>query len=77
MHIPILLGVDGEAREMVEEFGAGIYYEPENAYEFKKKLDYLFSSEEIYQSCQNGGEQLAKAYDRKRLAAEMLEIIKR
>ena len=75
MRIPILLGVDGEAREMIEEFGAGIYYEPENMDDFKTKLDYLFSSKEVYQSCQKGGEQLAKAYDRKRLAAEMLEII--
>lgn len=75
MRIPILLGVDGEAREMIEEFEAGIYYEPENADDFKKKLSLLFSSKEAYIACQNGGEQLAKAYDRKRLAAEMLDII--
>ena len=37
MRIPILLGVDGEAREIIEEFGAGIYYEPENMDDFKKK----------------------------------------
>ena len=77
MRIPILLGVDGEAREIIEEFGAGIYYEPENMDDFKKKLESLFSSKEIYQSCQEGGEKLAKAYDRKRLAAEMLKIIQR
>lgn len=75
MRIPILLGVDGEAREMIEEYGAGLYYEPENEDDFRQKLDYLFSSETVYQSCQNGGEQLARAYDRKRLAAEMLNII--
>lgn len=75
MHIPILLGVDGEAREMIEEYGAGLYYEPENEDDFKQKLDYLFSSKTVYQSCQDGGEQLAKAYDRKRLAFDMLSII--
>lgn len=75
MRIPILLGVDGEAREMIEEYGAGLYYEPENKVDFKQKLDYLFSSETIYQSFKNGGEQLARAYDRKRLAGEMLSII--
>jgi glycosyltransferase involved in cell wall biosynthesis len=75
MRIPILLGVDGEAREMIEEYGAGLYYEPENTDDFKKKLNQLTSSKETYQSCQDGGEQLAKAYDRKRLAAEMLKII--
>ncbi len=75
MRIPILLGVDGEAREMIEEYGAGLYYEPENAEDFKSKLCHLFSSDAIYHSCQDGGEHLAAAYDRKRLANEMLSII--
>ena len=75
MRIPILLGVDGEAREMVEEFGAGLFYEPENREDFLEKLNILFSSPEVYKSCCEGGEKLAAAYDRKRLAAEMLEII--
>lgn len=75
MRIPILLGVDGEAREMVEEFGAGLFYEPENKAEFLECLNTLFSSKEIYEACCDGGEKLAEAYDRKRLAAEMLNII--
>ncbi len=77
MRIPILLGVDGEAREMVEEFGAGLFYEPENREDFLEKLNTLFSSDEVYEKCCDGGKQLARAYDRKRLAAEMLEIISR
>lgn len=76
MRIPILLGVDGEAREMVEEFGAGLYYEPENKEDFLEKLNTLFSSSDIYEKCCDGGEKLAKAYDRKRLAMEMLDIIR-
>ena len=75
MRIPILLGVDGEAREMVEEYGAGLFYEPENQEDFLEKLNTLFSSPEVYAQCCDGGEKLAAAYDRKRLAAEMLEII--
>ena len=75
MRIPIMLGVDGEAREMVEEFGAGLFYEPENREDFLEKLNILFSSPEVYKNCCDGGEKLAAAYDRKRLAAEMLEII--
>lgn len=75
MRIPIMLGVDGEAREMVEEFGAGLFYEPENREDFLEKLNTLFSSPEVYKNCCDGGEKLAAAYDRKRLAAEMLEII--
>ena len=75
MRIPIMLGVDGEAREIVEEFGAGLFYEPENREDFLEKLNTLFSSPEVYKNCCDGGEKLAAAYDRKRLAAEMLEII--
>lgn len=77
MRIPILLGVDGEAREMVEEFGAGLFYEPENKEDFLEKLNTLFTSEDVYRGCCDGGEKLAHAYDRKRLAAEMLDIISR
>ncbi|MBR6805811.1 MAG: glycosyltransferase WbuB, partial [Bacteroidaceae bacterium] len=76
MRIPILLGVDGEAREMVESFGAGLYYEPENREEFLEKLEKLFSSEEVYNACREGGRKLAEAYDRKRLAQDMLNVIK-
>lgn len=75
MRIPILLGVDGEARDMVEEFNAGLFYEPENRDDFLKKLNLLFSSEAVYKGCCAGGEKLARAYDRKRLAMEMLDII--
>lgn len=75
MRIPILLGVDGEAREMIEEFGAGLYYEPENKEDFLTKLNLLFSSKDIYDNCCNGGEKLAMTYDRRKLANEMLKIL--
>lgn len=77
MRIPILLGVDGEAREMVEAYGAGLYYEPENSEDFLDKLNKLFSSEELYNSCRDGGSRLAEDFDRKRLAKEMLDILQR
>ena len=77
MRIPILLGVDGEAREMVEEFGAGLYYEPENKEDFLDKLNKLFSSDDVYKACCDGGAKLAEAYDRKRLAQEMLSILQK
>ena len=77
MRIPILLGVDGEAREMVESYGAGLYYEPENREDFLDKLNRLFSLEELYNSCRDGGSRLAEDFDRKRLAKEMLDILQR
>lgn len=75
MHIPIMLGVDGEARKLVEQYGAGLYYEPENKADFLEKLNIILSSKQKYEECQAGCDKLAKAFDRKKLAQEMLEII--
>lgn len=75
MHIPIMLGVDGEARKLVEQYGAGLYYEPENKASFLEKLNIILSSKQKYEECQAGCDKLARAFDRKKLAQEMLEII--
>ena len=75
MHIPIMLGVDGEARKLVEQYGAGLYYEPENKADFLEKLNIMLSGRQKYEECQAGCDRLARAFDRKKLAQEMLEII--
>jgi len=35
MQKPILLGVEGQAKELVEEYGAGLCFEPENRHDFE------------------------------------------
>jgi glycosyltransferase involved in cell wall biosynthesis len=75
MHIPIMLGVDGEARSLVEKYGAGLFYEPEDKKDFLAKLNRLISDRELYAKCQEGCDRLAKDFDRKRLAQDMLEAI--
>ncbi len=75
MQIPILLGVDGEARSIVEKFDAGLYYEPENSIDFISKVNRLFNNETDYLRFKLGGQQLSKAFDRKALAKQMIEII--
>jgi glycosyltransferase involved in cell wall biosynthesis len=75
MHIPIMLGVDGEARSLVEKYGAGLFYEPEDKKDFLAKLNRLISDRELYATCQEGCDRLAKDFDRKRLAQDMLEAI--
>jgi len=77
MQKPLLLGVDGEARALVEEYGAGLFFEPENEADFLVKLDRLYTDRIVYQQCQEGGARLAKAFDRKRQASAMLEHLKR
>jgi glycosyltransferase involved in cell wall biosynthesis len=75
MQIPILLGVDGESRAIVEAFGAGLYYEPENESDFVARVNQLFTDTSLYTKCKEGGEKLALAFDRKILANKMLSTI--
>ncbi len=75
MQIPILLGVDGEARSIVEQYEAGLFYEPENINDFLDKLE-IIGTPEQYKKCQEGGLKLAKVFDRKKLAGELLTVVK-
>lgn len=75
MNIPILLGVDGEARKLVESYHAGLFYEPEDKRDFLEKLHRILTDKDEYNTCKEGGKRLAKDYDRTKLAHEMLQII--
>lgn len=76
MGIPILLGVDGETRRIVEDFEAGIYYEPENINHFIDSIFLLKKNEACYIQFSNGAKRLADSFDRKLLAKEMYDCIK-
>lgn len=76
MQVPILLGVDGESKALIEKYRAGLCFEPENATDFYEKLHTLYKDRALYSSCQNGCLALAEDFDRKNLALEMLEVIK-
>lgn len=76
MEIPILMGVDGEARQIVEHYGAGLCFAPESEDDFKRKLDRLLSDPILYEQCKAGCRKLANDFDRKLLAKQMLNIIK-
>ena len=71
MRIPILLGVDGESRAILEHYQAGLFYEPENEQDFLDKLE-LILQQEHKETYQNGGSRLASDFDRKKLALSML-----
>jgi len=75
MKKPILLGVEGQAQEIIEEFKSGLCFEPENEEDFIQKL-MLLRNKSLYNSCQIGATRLANVYDRKKLALNMLNIIK-
>ena len=73
---PILIGVDGIARELVEEYRAGLYYTPEDGPAFLAALRRLRSDHALYAELQAGCRSLARAYDRNTLAAKALDVIR-
>lgn len=75
MRKPTLLGVEGQAQEIIEMYHAGLCFEPENKESFLDNLYALKNDESLYQHLQNGCDHLAKAYDRDRLASQMLSIL--
>lgn len=74
MQKPILIGVEGEAKQLVESYDAGIGFEPENEQDFILKLE-KFKDNKFYEHCKQGCEQLAKDFDRQVLAKRMLQEI--
>ena len=68
---PILLGVDGQAREIVEGHDIGVRYEPDNMDDFVAKVELLRSDRALYQRLADNGPRMAKQFDRKELAARM------
>jgi hypothetical protein len=74
---PILLGVSGEARRLVEKYKAGLCFEPEDETDFLAKLEEIANNEAAYNRLKKGCENLAKDFDRKKLADEMLGYLRK
>ena len=75
MQKPTLLGVEGQAQEIIEKYNAGLCFEPENEADFIQKVMLLKNDPANYHELQKGCIKLAEAYNRKKLAAQMLSII--
>jgi len=76
MQKPILLGVEGEAAEIVKRHNAGIVFEPENKEEFLNGVEKIYTDKEKYVEYKKGCVELAEAFDRKKLAKKMANILK-
>ena len=75
MGIPILMGVEGEAKELLENYGAGKCFAPEDETDFIRQLHALLDDTASYEACKAGCARLVADFDRKVLAQRMLEII--
>ncbi|MBR6927223.1 MAG: glycosyltransferase family 4 protein [Bacteroidaceae bacterium] len=73
MEIPILMGVQGEAQKIIESYGAGRCFIPENEESFIKELHALTDNPAEYEKCKEGCQKLAADFDRKVLARQMME----
>ncbi|GIT98069.1 glycosyltransferase family 4 protein [Sulfurovum sp. TSL1] len=73
---PTLLGVEGQAQEILEKYHAGLCFLPEDEEDFLKKVLLLKNDSKLYSDLVNGCGALAQDYDRKKLAKRMLEILK-
>ncbi len=76
MQKPIILGVDGESRRIIENAGAGIVIPPEDPAQLAEAVVKLADSPHLCQHLGHCGYQYtAKYFDRKRLAMRFEEIL--
>ncbi|MGK2864632.1 MAG: glycosyltransferase family 4 protein, partial [Chitinophagaceae bacterium] len=79
MGIPVLLGVDGEVRDLIQTYDAGVYFEPGNEIQFIKAINDIRESVQLAKY-KAGAINLASAFDRTRLAENMfmeIQAVKR
>ena len=72
---PILMGVEGEAKELVESYDAGLCFTPEDREDFLIKLHSIHTDKQQYERFQAGCENLAKDFKREKLAMRMYKIL--
>ncbi|MHC4075147.1 MAG: glycosyltransferase family 4 protein, partial [Planctomycetota bacterium] len=73
---PIIIGIDGVARKLIEDAGSGIYVEPENPQEFAEAVLKLKDNPELCREYGRSGLSFVREnFDRKMLADKYLNIL--
>jgi hypothetical protein len=75
MHKPILLGVAGLAKEIVDEYGAGLCFVPEDLPSFLAAVTRISADTALREMLVAGCDRLSAAYDRNSLALDMLKVL--
>ncbi|MBC8526124.1 MAG: glycosyltransferase family 4 protein [Candidatus Cloacimonetes bacterium] len=73
--LPVLLGVDGEAREILEESKAGLFYKPEDYHDLAEKIIMLKTNSELVIMGKRGRKFVEDYYNRKKLSENIEKII--
>lgn len=77
MQKPIVMGVEGEARSIIETANSGICIEPENSRMLAEAIKSLYRNQsQVISYGENGREFVSKFFDRKKLALKYLDVIK-
>ena len=73
---PVILGVEGQAREIVEEAGAGIAIEPENAEALARAVRQLANNRQLASALgQKGREHVLRHFSRIRTAEKYMQLL--
>ncbi len=77
MNIPILLGVEGEVKNILLEYQAGISYIPDSLDDFEKSVLFLADDDNLRLKYKSGQQLLANNFDRKKLAYKMYDVLQK
>ena len=73
---PVILGVDGQAREIIEDAGAGLVIEPENADALVAAIDRLSADRELGTTLgEKGREHILQHFSRGRTAEKYIDVL--
>ena len=73
---PVILGVDGQARAILEEAGGGLVIEPENSDALANAVCYLATNRDLArQMGQNGREYIVRNLSRRRTAEKYIRVL--
>jgi glycosyltransferase involved in cell wall biosynthesis len=73
---PVILGVDGQARQILEQAGGGIAIEPENSRALISSIQRLHASQEMARSMGLGGRQyIVKTLSRANTAEKYIKVL--
>mgnify|MGYP001432126977 FL=1 len=75
MRKPFLLGVDGEARRIVEQYDTGIFFAPEDEDDFLEKLLSIRQDTQRMSELSQNCELMSRDFDRRKLALTMISTI--
>ena len=76
MEKPILLGLEGETKGIIEKYDAGICYRPEDQNSFFEAVQKI-SERSSYEEKVQGSKKLVIDFDRSKIASDMLECLRK